>query len=150
MLRSNFDSLFDELFEDFGNDFFPQPKGLPAPGPREKALMRTDVKELKNSFKLKIDLPGFEKENIKVKLEDGFLTINAEKKTDESETDKSDGRIIRRERYVGSMARSWYVGDKVKQEDIKAKYNNGVLSLTIPKEEEKPELPEDKKYIAID
>lgn len=150
MLRSSFDSLFDELFEDFGNDFFPQPKGLPAPSPREKALMRTDVKELKNSFKLKIDLPGFEKENIKVKLEDGFLTINAEKKTDESETDKSDGRIIRRERYVGSMTRSWYVGDKVKQEDIKAKYNNGVLSLTIPKEEEKPELPEDKKYIAID
>jgi HSP20 family molecular chaperone IbpA len=78
------------------------------------------------------------------------LTISAEKKTDESETDKTDGRIIRRERYVGSMTRSWYVGDKIKQEDIKAKYNNGVLSLTIPKEEEKPELPEDKKYIAID
>ena len=143
--------MFDNLFEDFFNDdFFAPRKALPGPepGPRQKELMRTDVKELKNFYKLKIDLPGYAKEDIKIKLDNGFLTISAEKKTED--TTEEDGRVIRRERYMGSASRSWYVGDKVKQEDIKAKYNNGVLSLTVPKEKQEPEPPEDKKYIAID
>jgi len=151
MLHSSVDNIFDELFDDFGSDFFaPRRVLLPGGVAQNNGLMRTDVKELKNSYKLKIDLPGVEKSDIKVKLDNGYLTISAEKKTEETETDKNDGRIIRRERYLGSMSRSWYVGDDIKQEDIKAKYNNGVLSLNIPKKESKPELPEEEKYIAID
>ena len=144
------DNLFDDFFEDFDKNFFDPHRSLPMPKPREAVPMRTDVKELKNSYKLKIDLPGYAKEDIKIKLDEGFLAIDAEKNTEKTEADEEDGKIIRRERFVGSMSRIWYVGEELKQEDIKAKYANGVLTVTVPKLKDKEKLPEDKKYIAID
>ncbi len=154
-MRFPIDNLFDEMFSDFDNDFFNDPfdgpqggRGLMRLPKHEAGLMRTDVKETKKNYKLAVELPGFNKEDIKIKLDNGFLTISAEHK--EEKKDEEDGRIIRHERHFGSMSRSWYVGDEMKQEDIKAKYKDGILSLTVPKAEPKKELPEDQKYIAIE
>lgn len=151
------ENLFDEMFNDFNDEFFGVPRrGLMRAPRRENALMRTDVSEKDDAYELKVDLPGFKKDNIKVKLDDGFLTISAEQSSekvereDESGKARKNGRIIRQERYLGAMSRSWYVGDAIKQKDIKASYKNGVLSLTVPKATPHKELPEDKKYIAIE
>ena len=102
-------------------------------------VMKTDVHEHDDGYELDIDLPGFKKDDIKLSLEDGYLTINAAKNLDR---DKKNirGKIIRQERYAGSMQRSFYVGDSVKVEDVKAKFEDGVLKLCIPKKELK-ELP---------
>ena len=109
--------------------------------------MKTDVKETDNGYELDIDLPGFKKDEITAHLEDGYLTVSAAKGVDKDEKDK-EGRYIRRERYSGSMTRSFYVGNAVTEQDIKAKYEDGILSLNIPKKDQK--AVEAKKYIAIE
>ncbi len=156
MLYPSVENLFDEMFNGFGDDFFDNRRPLLGNGKHEKSLMRTDVNETKDAYELKVDVPGYKKDEIKVKLDDGFLTISANKVTESTEREdehgktRKNGRVIRQERYVGAMSRSWYVGDDVDQNKVKAKYENGVLELTIPKTEPKKELPENQKYIAIE
>ena len=156
MLYPSVENLFDEMFNGFGDDFFDNRRPLLGNGKHEKSLMRTDVNETKDAYELKVDVPGYKKDEIKVKLDDGFLTISANKVTESTDREdepgktRKNGRVIRQERYVGAMSRSWYVGDDVDQNKVKAKYENGVLELTIPKTEPKKELPENQKYIAIE
>ena len=110
-------------------------------------MMKTDVKETDNNYEVDIDLPGFKKDEIKAKLENGYLTISAAKGLDKDTQDKN-GKYIRKERYAGTMSRSFYVGDTITQEDIKAKYEDGILKLAIPKKDTK--AVENKSYIAIE
>lgn len=111
-------------------------------------LMKTDVKDAGDHYELEMEMPGVEKENIKAELKDGYLTVSAETNTKKDEK-AEDGKYIRRERYSGSCSRSFYVGDGVKQEDIKAKFEDGTLKLFVPKEAAKPAV-EQKKYISIE
>ena len=135
-------SIFGEdLFDDWMMDF-------PFRGNGSANLMRTDVKETDNSYELDMDMPGFDKGDIKAELKNGYLTISASSNRNNDEKDK-DGKYIRRERYTGSCSRSFYVGDDVKQEDIKAKFENGILKVTVPKKEEKPAV-EENKYSSIE
>ena len=148
-------SIFGEnLFDDF-DSWFSDPvekrffgKKNPLYGKHAKNLMKTDVRETKNSYEVDVDLPGFKKDEIKLELDNGYLTISATKGLDKDETDKETGKYIRRERYSGQCARTFYVGEAVTQEDIKAKFEDGILKVTIPKVE--PKKVEDKKYIAIE
>lgn len=137
-----FDDFMDEAFE---RNFFGGRN--PLYGKHSKNLMKTDVKETETGYELDIDLPGFKKDEISAHLEDGYLTVSAAKGVDKDEKD-NEGRYIRRERYSGSMTRSFYVGNAVTEEDIKAKYEDGILSLSIPKKD--PKDVEAKKYIAIE
>ena len=146
-------SIFGEnLFDDFMNDFsFPTFPNVDKElyGKHAKNLMKTDVKETENAYEIDIDLPGFKKDEVKVALENGYLTIAAAKGLDKDEKEKETGRYIRRERYAGSMSRSFYVGDGVKEEDIHAKYEDGILKLSVPKKA--PKAVEEKEgYIAIE
>ena len=109
--------------------------------------MKTDVHEKDGQYDMDIDLPGFKKEDIKVELHDGYLQVSAVKGLNEEEKDEK-GKLIRQERYSGSMQRSFYVGESIKQEDVKAKFEQGVLKLSFPKEGEK-KLPE-KQPIMIE
>lgn len=111
------------------------------------SLMRTDIRETDGSFELDIDLPGFKKENVNAQLENGYLTINASKSSDQDEKD-SQGKYIRRERFTGHCSRSFYVGENITQQDIKAKFENGILKLSIPKKDAKQ--VEQSKYISIE
>jgi HSP20 family molecular chaperone IbpA len=110
-------------------------------------MMKTDVHEHDNGYEVDIDLPGFKKDEISLSLENGYLTVNAAKGLDKDEKDKK-GKLIRQERYAGSMTRSFYIGDTVTEDEIKAKFENGVLQLNIPKKEAE-KIPE-KKLIAIE
>ena len=140
------ENLFDDFMDDnFERNFFGSRN--PLYGKHSKNLMKTDVKETDNGYELDIDLPGFKKDEITAHLEDGYLTVSAAKGVDKDEKD-NEGRYIRRERYSGSMTRSFYVGNAVTEEDIKAKYEDGILSLSIPKKD--PKDVEAKKYIAIE
>ena len=116
-------------------------------GKRAAQVMKTDVHEHDDKYELDIDLPGFKKDEIKLSLENGYLSVSASKGLDKEEKDKK-GKLIRQERYAGSMQRSFYVGDTITHDDIKAKFEDGVLKLNIPKKEEK-KLPE-KKTIMIE
>ena len=116
-------------------------------GKHGKHMMDTDVKETENGYEVDIDLPGFKKDEISIELENGYLTVSAAKGLDKDEEDKK-GKYIRKERYAGAMQRSFYVGENLTQEDIKAKYENGILRLSVPKKEAKP--VETKKTIAIE
>jgi len=142
-------SIFGEnLFDDFfGDDFEKQLFGgrHPLYGKHAKNLMKTDVKEGKDCYKVSVDLPGFKKEDISVNLQDGYLTISASKGLDKDEKDE-EGRFIRRERYCGACTRSFYVGD-LKPEDIKCKFEFGVLKLRLPRAEQ--QTIESQKRIAI-
>ena len=109
--------------------------------------MKTDVKETDGSYEVDIDLPGFKKDEINAKLENGYLTISAAKGLDKDEKDKK-GKYIRRERYAGAMSRSFYVGEGVTQDEIKARYEDGILKLTVPKKDAK--AVEKNDYIAIE
>ncbi len=133
------ENLFDDLFEDFP---FRSLENVDHKlyGKHAGREMLTDVKEHENHYAVEIDLPGFKKDEIKLELNEGYLTITASKGLDEEEKNKQ-GRIVRQERYSGVMQRTYYVGDQMKAEDIKAKYEDGVLKLEIPKVEEK-KLPE--------
>lgn len=145
-------SIFGEnLFDDdwmfpFDSDFFG--KKNPLYGKHAKNLMKTDVRETESSYEVDIDLPGFKKDEIKAQLENGYLTVSAAKGLDKDEQDQK-GKYIRQERYAGAMSRSFYVGEDVTQDEIKAKYENGILRLTIPKKDAKPAV-EEKKHIAIE
>ncbi len=144
------ENLFDDLFNDF--PFYYDDKAVKDTekklyGKRASHVMKTDIKEMDNGYELVVDLPGFTKDEIKASLENGYLTISAEKGLDKDEEDKK-GNYIRRERYSGSCNRSFYVGDAVTEEDIKASFENGTLKTTIPKKEAKA-VPE-KKFISIE
>lgn len=146
MLPSIFgEGLFDDWFE------FPFDRELRTHGhpqrKHESYLMRTDIKDNGDSYEISTDLPGFSKQDVKVQLQDGFLTVSAERTLNEDEKDK-DGNYIRRERYCGTCSRSFYVGENITEQDISAKMENGILTLKVPKRDEK-KLPE-KKYIAIE
>lgn len=139
MLPSIFgENLFDEFFDDnFG--MVPMWNGRnPLYGKHAKNLMKTDVRETEDTYEVDIDLPGFKKDEISVDLEEGYLTIRAAKGLDKDEKDKK-GKYIRQERYAGACSRSFYVGD-VKPEDVSAKYEDGILKLSMPKQAKK-ELP---------
>ena len=110
--------------------------------------MKTDVKEKDGNYEVAIDLPGFKKDEITAELKDGYLTISAAKGLDKDEKDK-EGKYIRRERYAGACQRSYYVGEDITEEDIKAEFKHGILKLFVPKKEVKPAV-EEKKYISIE
>ena len=110
-------------------------------------VMKTDVREHDDDYEVDIDLPGFKKDEISLSLENGYLSVNAAKGLDKNEKDKK-GKLIRQERYAGSMTRSFYVGEAITEQEVKAKFENGVLQLSIPKKEA-PKVPE-KKLIAIE
>lgn len=131
--RNDFD-LFDEIFDD---PFFSRV---------DTKLMRTDIKEKKDSYVVNVDLPGYEKEDIKIEINNGYLTVTAERTN--SDEEKEEGRYIRKERYSGQCSRSFYVGNNVKDTDVKASFKNGILTLEFPKE--KHEEIEEKKYIPIE
>ena len=122
------------------SDFFNTPSD-------RKYMMSTDVKENDDTYELDIELPGYKKEDVHAELNNGYLTISASKNENRDEKDEK-GNYIRRERYSGSCSRSFYVGENVKQEDIHAKFEDGVLKLVVPKEDKKK--VEEKKYIAIE
>ena len=147
MLPSIFgENLFDELFDSsFEKNFFG--RGNPLYGKHAKNLMKTDVRETEQGYELAVDLPGFKKDEIQVELQDGYLTIRGAKGLDKDEKD-DQGRYIRQERYTGSCARSFYVGDGVEPGDVNAKYEDGILRLSFPKQEQKA-LP-DAHNIAIE
>jgi HSP20 family molecular chaperone IbpA len=136
-------SIFGENLID---DFFGYPMGT-YNYHQNDSLMKTDVQEMEDSFQLDISLPGFQKDEITAELKDGYLTVQAS--TSKNEDSKDGSKYIRRERYSGTCSRSFYVGEDVTQEDIKAKYENGVLSLVVPKAVEKPK-EEEKHYISIE
>ena len=148
MLRPSIfgENLFDDWFDfpDFG-DLDKVEKKLY--GRHAERLMKTDVHEHEDHYEVDIDLPGFTKEEIKIELNDGYLTVSAAKGLDKDENTKK-GKLIRQERYAGAMERSFYVGEGITEEDIKASFKHGVLSLNIPKKE-KEKLPE-KKQILIE
>ncbi len=132
-------SIFGEnLFDDFFNDNFERAfwgRRDPLYGKHGRNLMRTDVKETDSAYELDVDLPGFAKEDIHIDLEQGYLTISAAKSLDKDQKDQN-GRYIRQERYSGQCSRSFYIGD-VQPEQIQAKYENGILHLTVPKQDVK-------------
>ena len=138
-------SIFGEnLFDEFWNDPFDMDRMLPRGrdplyGKHSKNLMKTDVRETEGSYELDVDLPGFKKDEVNVELNNGYLTIEAAKSLDKDDTDKQ-GRYIRQERWSGSCSRSFYVGENVKPEDVHAKFEDGILRLSLPKQEQK-QLP---------
>ena len=139
-------SIFGEnLFDDFMEGF---PFGSYRNASSFGSLMKTDIRDTNQGYELDIDMPGFRKEDIKAELKNGYLTIEAESHQEKNEKD-DNGRYIRRERYSGSCRRSFYVGKEVTQEDIKAKFDNGILKLTVPKKEALPKK-EENHYIAIE
>ena len=136
MLPSIFgESLFDDWmgfpFRDFGADVDKKLYGRHA-----AHVMKTDLKEDEHGYELSVDLPGFKKDQIQLHLENGYLTIQAAKGLEEEDKDKN-GRIVHQERYTGSMQRSYFVGESLTEEDVKARFEDGVLTLTFPKEEQK-------------
>ena len=137
MLPSIFgENLFDDFFDgfyDMDREFnrFSREANKALYGRKARNLMKTDVRELDGSYELDIDLPGFSKDEVKVSLENGYLSISAAKGLDRDGKDRK-GSYIRRERYAGALQRSFYVGD-IRGEDIHAKFENGILSLTVPK-----------------
>ena len=139
------ENLFD-VIDDFDRDCF---RGVGRPehvlyGKNASRLMKTDVKETDEGYEVDVDLPGFHKDEIKLDLNNGYLTISTEKSLNK----ENKGKMLRQERYVGTMQRSFYVGESITEDDIKAKFENGVLSLMIPKKEA-PKVPE-KKQILIE
>ena len=141
------DDLFEDLFDlPFYDDSMVEKKLY---GRHAKNLMKTDIKEMDNGYELIIDLPGFKKDEIKVSLDNGYLSIAAAKGLDQDEQEKDTGKYIRRERYAGSCERSFYVGEDITEEDIKGEFKHGILKLFVPKKEAKAAVPE-RKFIAIE
>ena len=141
------ENLFDEFFDDF-----PMPREFRnidrrLYGKNAAREMKTDVHEHEDHYEVDIDLPGFKKGEITLSLENGYLTVNAAKGLDKDQTNKK-GKVIRQERYAGALQRSFYVGDALTETDITARFENGVLSLNVPKREAR-KLPE-KKVIMIE
>ena len=148
-------SIFGEdMFDDFMRDFpfFDENAGNKIEkklyGRHAKNMMKTDIKELEGGYELEMDLPGFTKDEITAELKDGYLTISASKGLDKDEQEKETGKYIRRERYAGACQRSYYVGEDITHEDIKASFGNGELKVIVPKEA--PKKVEEKRFIPID
>ena len=151
MLRPSLYNTSRDLFDDFFN--FPfffffvfRRTEKKLYGRRGKNLMKTDVKDTGDSYQLEMDLPGFKKEEIQVSLENGYLTVSAEKGLEEDQREKE--KYIRQERYLGSCERTFYVGEGVSKEDIKGEFKHGILTLTIPKKDQKK--VEESRYITIE
>ena len=141
-------SIFREnLWNDLMDFSFPELDGKMY-GKRGEHIMRTDVKEHDDKYEVDIELPGFKKEDVKAELKDGYLTITELKEVN-NEQKNENGKYVRRERYTGNMSRSFYVGDKVTQEEIRAKFEDGILKLQIPKKDPKKQV-EDKHYVTIE
>ena len=141
------ENLFDDDWMDFPFDSNFWGKRNPLYGKHAQNMMKTDIREKDDSYELDVDLPGFKKDEIKIQLKDGYLTLSAAKGLDKDEKDKK-GNYIRRERYAGAMQRSFYVGDDVTQEEIRAKYEDGILKVFIPKKD--PKKIEHNGYISIE
>ena len=148
IFRTN--SLIDDLFDD---DWFDDKEFKNVEkklyGHRAKNVMNTDVKETEDGYELEMDLPGFKKDEIKASLENGYLTITAEKGLEKDQKEEDGKKYICRERYSGSCQRTFYVGDEIEQDDIKASFKHGILRLDIPKKQPKPQV-EEKKCISIE
>ena len=149
-------SIFGEnLFDDFMNDFpFYDDKDMEKMekklyGHNARNMMKTDVKETDKDYELEMDLPGFKKDEIKVSLDNGYLTISAAKGLDQDEQDKKTGKYIRKERFAGACERSFYVGEDITESDVRAQFKHGILRLTIPKKEAQSEV-EENRYITIE
>ena len=144
------ENLFDDFFDSFPfyDDREVRNTEKKLYGKHAGNLMKTDIKESDEGYKLMIDLPGFTKDEVQVTLNDGYLTISAEKGLDKDEQEKDTGRYIRRERYSGACSRSFYVGEAVTEEDIKANFQHGILTLNVPKKDAKAVSA--KKTIAIE
>ena len=140
-------SIFgDSMFDNWMDFSFPE-FGRPVHRENTQNIMRTDVKETEQGYEVDIELPGFKKEDVKAELKEGYLTIRAVKNVDNDEKD-SNGKYIRRERYSGSMSRQFYVGKNVTQEDIRARFEDGILKLNVPKKD--AQQVEQSKYITIE
>ena len=129
--RNEFD-LFDDFFR--GDDFFSR---------REQSLMKTDIKVKGDKYIIEMDLPGYEKENINIELKDGYLTVSA--KIEKENNSEEDERYVHKERFYGECSRNFMVADDITEEDIVAEFKNGILKITIPKKDNKKELPQPKK-----
>ena len=145
------ENLFDDFFDDvpFFDNRAENQIEKKLYGRHAHNVMKTDIKETDDGYELIVDLPGFKKDEIKVSLEDGYLTIEAAKGLDEDEQEKKSGKYIRKERYAGSCERSFYVGEDITEEDIKGEFKHGILKLFVPKKEAKAAVPE-RKFIAIE
>ena len=137
------ENLFNDDWMNFG---FPEVEKT-LYGKHASHEMKTDVRETDSGYEVDIDLPGFKKDEINIQLDNGYLSISAAKGLDKDEQDK-EGKYIRKERYAGSMSRSFYVGNAITQDDIKAKYESGILRLSVPKKA--AEEIEGAKRIAIE
>ncbi|SDA37566.1 Molecular chaperone IbpA, HSP20 family [Butyrivibrio sp. INlla18] len=145
------ENFIDDLFgfpymKEFGNMEHDMERKLY--GRKASRMMKTDIREKDDNYEISVDLPGFKKEDITVELDNGYITINASKNLDKDENNKK-GKLLRQERYAGSMTRSFYVGENVEKEDVDANYRHGVLNLTIPKKAIEKKIPE-KNLIAIE
>ena len=139
------ENLFDDWMDfPFNDEFF---RGTPSYKKNSKSVMKTDIRDTDTSYELDIDLPGYKKDEISAQLKDGYLTVSASKKAENDEKD-NNGHYIRRERYNGTMSRTFYVGDTIHQDDIHAKYEDGILKLSIPKKTKKE--VEQANYISIE
>ncbi|MDD5968900.1 MAG: Hsp20/alpha crystallin family protein [Anaerostipes sp.] len=141
-----------DLFDDFfGYPFYTDrdwKKAEKQAYTKRNDLMKTDVRETEDAYQLEMDLPGYKKDEVKVALEKGYLTIHAVKEEKKEEKDEKTGKYIRQERFTGACQRSFYVGENLTEADIKGEFKDGILTLTIPKKEEKPK--EEKQYITIE
>ena len=144
------ENLFDDFFDDvpFFDNRAENQIEKKLYGRHAHNVMKTDIKETDDNYELIVDLPGFKKDEIKVQLKDGYLTLAAAKGLDKDEKDK-EGKYIRRERYAGNMSRSFYVGKDITEKDIHGKYENGILMLDIPKKAPEKKV-EEKKFVTIE
>ena len=139
--------LMPSIFgENLFDDFFNFPFGYYTTSTSD--LMKTDIKDADDHYEITMNLPGIKKENVKAELKDGYMTIHVSSNTNNDEKDEN-GKYIRRERFSGNCSRSFYVSDQITEEDIKAKFENGTLTMIVPKKEAQPQV-ENKKYIAIE
>ena len=148
------ENLFDDLFDGFFDFPVYDDKAMQRVqrklyGSHAVHMMKTDVQEHDDHYEVDIDLPGFKKEELSLELKNGYLVVSAAKGLDEDEKDKKTGKFVRRERYAGSMSRSFYVGEHVKEEDIRPRYENGILSFHLPREEAKA-VEQKPRYISIE
>lgn len=142
-------SIFGEnLFDDFFDDFARPARNVVRYNTPATYIMKTDIREHDTGFELDIDLPGYKKEDVKAELKDGYLTISAQTQTDNDEK-AENGKYIRRERYYGTCSRSFYVGKEITQEEIRARFEDGILKVSVPKKQAKPAV-EESKYIQIE
>ncbi len=145
-LMDDYMNDWDELSREIEREF---PKKNPLYGRHAKDIMRTDVKQKDGKYMIDVDLPGFKKDEINLSLDNGYINIQTSKSLDRDEKDKK-GNVIRRERYAGNMARSFYVGDDMKQEDVHAKYEDGVLHIELPDKAPEQKKLNEAKTIAIE